>query len=48
MLTVCARDNNYGKLSRTSSFCPLGKVLTVLLAQIVVGSDYSGSVKELR
>ena len=38
----------YGKLSGTSSFCPLGKVLRVLLAQIVLGSDYSGSVKELR
>ena len=38
----------YGKLSGTSSFCPFGNVLRVLLAQIVLGSDYSGSVKELR
>ena len=35
----------YGKLSWTSSFCPFGKVLRVLLAQIVLGSDYSVSLK---
>ena len=33
-----------GKLSGT---CPFGKVLR-LLAQIILGSDYSGSVEELR
>ena len=48
MLTVCKMVSKYGKLSETSSFCPFGKVLRVLLAQIVLGSDYSGSVKELR
>ena len=54
MLTVCVMYNNYykivkyGKLSGTSSLYPFGKVLRVLLAQIVLGSDYSGSVKELR
>ena len=48
------RDNNYykmvskyGKLCRTSSFCSFGKVLRVLLAQTILGSDYSGFVKEL-
>ena len=29
----------------TSSFCPFGKVLRVLLVQIVLGSDYSGFIK---
>ena len=38
--------SKYGKLSGTSSFSPFGKV-RVLLAQIILGSDYSGSVKEL-
>ena len=54
-LPFAPRDNSYckwfpkyGKLSGTSSFYPFGKVLRVLLAQIVLGSDYSGSVKELR
>ena len=52
-LSFAPCDNNYykmvskyGKLSRTSSFCPVGKVLTDLLAQIVLGSDCSGSVKD--
>ena len=55
VLTICARDNHYykmaskhGKLTGTSSICPFGKVLRVLLVQIVLGSDYSGSMKELR
>ena len=53
MLTVCTHDNNCkmvskcGKLSGTSIFCLFGKVLRLLVAQIVLGSDYSGSVKEL-
>ena len=38
---------NMGKLFKTSSFCQLGKVLRFLLAQIIRGSDYSRSVKEL-
>ena len=32
----------------TSSFCPFGNILGVLLAQVVLGSDCSGSMKELR
>jgi len=36
--------SKYGKLSETSSICPFEG----LLVQIVLGSDYSGSVKELR
>ena len=36
------------KLSGTSSFCPFGKILRVLLVQIILGSDYSGSVKNLQ
>ena len=50
-LPFAPRDSNtkwfpkYGKLSGTSSFYPFGNVLRVLLAQIVLGSDYSGSVK---
>ena len=39
---------NMGKLSGTSSLCPFEKVIRFLLAQIVLGSDYSPSVKELR
>ena len=37
--------SKYGKLSGTSSFCPFGQALRVLIVQIVLGSDYSGSVK---
>ena len=37
-----------GKLSGTFSLCPFEKVMRLLLAQIVLGSDYSPSVKELR
>ena len=37
-----------GKLSGTSSLCAFEKVIRFLLAQIVLGSDYSPSVKELR
>ena len=37
-----------GKLSGTSSLCAFEKVIRFLLAQIVHGSDYSPSVKELR
>ena len=40
--------SKYGKLSGTSSFCPFGKVPRVLLVQIILGSDYSGSMKELQ
>ena len=47
-VTITKWFPKYGKLSGTSSFCPFGNVLRVLLAQIVLGSDYSGSVKELR
>ena len=54
-LPFAPRDNNYYKtvsqiweVVGTSSFCPFGNVLRVLLAQIVLGSDYSGSVKELQ
>ena len=54
-LPFAPRDNNYCKMVSqiwevvgTSSFCPFGNVLRVLLAQIVLGSDYSGSVKELQ
>ena len=47
-LTITKRFQNMGSCPGTSSFCPFGKVLRVLLAQIVLGSDYSGSVKELR
>ena len=47
-ITITKWFPKYGKLSGTSSFCPFGNVLRVLLAQIVLGSDYSGSVKELR
>ena len=43
-VTITKWFPKYGKLSGTSSFCPFGKVLRVLLAQIVLGSDYSGSV----
>ena len=39
---------NMGKLSGTSSLCPFEKVIRFLLAQILLGSDYSPSVKELR
>ena len=51
-LLFVPRDNDYyimvskyGEFSGTSSFCPFGQVLRVLLAQIILGSDYSGSVK---
>ena len=54
-LPFTPRDNNYYKYGfqiwevvGTSSFCPFGKVLRVLLAQIVLCSHYSGSMKELR
>ena len=47
-ITITNMVSKYGKLSVPSSFCPFGKVLRVLLAQIVLCSDYSGSVKELR
>ena len=47
-ITITKWLPKYGKLSGTSSFCPFGKVLRVLLAQIVLGSDCSGSVKELQ
>ena len=47
-ITITKWFPKYGKLSGTSSFYPFGNVLRVLLAQIVLGSDYSGSVKELR
>ena len=46
-ITITKWFPKYGKLSGTSSFCLFGKVLRVLLAQIVLGSDYSGFVKEL-
>ena len=36
------------KLSKTSSLCPFEKVLRFLLVQILLGSDYSASVKELQ
>ena len=53
LIEFAPHDNNYykmvsKKLSGTSSFFPFGKVLRVLLAQIVLGSDCSGSVKELQ
>ena len=49
-------DNSYYKMISQiwevvrdfSPFCPFGNVLRVLLAQIVLGNDHSGSVKELR
>ena len=47
-ITITNMVSKYGKLSGPSSFCPFGKVLRVLLAQIVLCSDYSGSLKELR
>ena len=47
-ITITNMVSKYGKLSGPSSFCPFGNVLRVLLAQIVLGSDYSGSVKELQ
>ena len=54
-LPFAPRDNNYYKMVSqiwevvgTSSFCPFGNVLRVLLAQIILGSDYRGSVKELQ
>ena len=47
-ITITKWFPKYGKLSGTCSFWPFGKVLRVLLAQIVLGSDYSGSVKELQ
>ena len=48
IVTITKWFPKYGKLPGTSSFCPFGNVLRVLLAQIVLGSDYSRSVKELR
>ena len=36
------------RLSGASSVCPFCKVLRVLLAHIILGSDYSGSVKEVQ
>ena len=36
------------KLSGASTFCIFGKDAKISLAQIILGSDYSGSVKELR
>jgi len=47
-ITITNMFSKYGKLSGPSSFCPFGKVLRVLWAQIVLCSHYSGSVKELR
>ena len=54
-LPFAPRDNYYKMVSQIwevvrdfSPFCPFGNVLRVLLAQIVLGSDHSGSVKELR
>ena len=46
-ITITNMVSKYGKLSGPSSFCPFGKVLRVLLAQIVLCSDYSGSMKQL-
>ena len=45
-LPLAPHDN--GKLSGSSSFCPFGKVLRFLLAQIILGSDDSGPMKELQ
>ena len=39
--------SKYGESCLGFSFCPFGKVLGVLLPQIVLGSDYSGSVKQV-
>ena len=36
------------KLFGASTFCLFGQNAKISLAQIVLGSDYSGSVKELR
>ena len=35
-------------LSSTSTFCLFGHDAKISLAQIILGSDYSGSVKELQ
>ena len=54
-LQFVPRDKNYykwfpnmGKVSGPCSFCPFVKVLRFLLVQIILVSDYSGSVKELQ
>ena len=44
-ITITNMVSKYGKLSGPSRF---GKVLIVLLVQIILCSHYSGSVKELR
>ena len=36
------------KLSGASTFCLFGQDAKILLAQIILSSDYSESVKELR
>ena len=36
------------KLSGASTSCLFGKDAKIALAQIILGSNYSGSVKELR
>ena len=41
IVTITKWFPKYGKLSETSSLCPFGNVLRVLLAQIVLGSDYA-------
>jgi len=45
-ITITNMVSKYGKFSGPSCFCPFGKVLRVLLAQIVLCSDYIQWIRE--